>query len=113
MEYTPRPADLTGICLDRALEADLETVARDIHETWAAQRTAQGWRYGPAYDGAAKRHPCLIPYEDLPEAERDVDRATVSQTVRMLIALGYTIERGPGAAAPGDGRGPRGGEGEV
>ncbi len=93
MGYVPSPEDLTGIRLDGGLGADVETIARDIHETWASLRLAQGWRYGPRYDGAAKRHPCLIEYESLPESEREVDRATVTQTIRMLLKMGYTIEK--------------------
>lgn len=56
-------------------------------------RIAQGWSYGPERDDAAKKHPCLIPYEELPEAEREYDRNTAVETIRLILKLGFTIER--------------------
>ena len=38
-------------------------------------------------------HPCLIEYEALSETEKDIDRATVEQTIKMLLYMGYKIER--------------------
>ena len=35
----------------------------------------------------------MVPYEDLPEVEKDIDRATVLQTIRMLHYLGYTVQK--------------------
>jgi RyR domain len=46
---------------------------REQHESWMRERTAQGWVYGPVLDRAAKIHPNLIPYYDLPEAQRKKD----------------------------------------
>ncbi|MEV6850631.1 RyR domain-containing protein [Actinoplanes sp. NPDC051411] len=53
----------------------------------------QGWTYGPARDDATKQHPCLVPYAQLLERERDIDRAMISQSIRAMIALGVTISR--------------------
>lgn len=93
MGYTPNPIDLTAIKIDEVPEEDIERIARNIHETWAKQRVAQGWEYGERYANAPKTHPCLVEYEDLPESEREMDRATVTQTIKMLRWLGYTIEK--------------------
>lgn len=43
------------------------------HENWMHYRLAHGWRYGPVKDEAAKTHPDLVPYADLPEIERRKD----------------------------------------
>lgn len=40
-----------------------------------------------------EKHPCLIPYEELPEAEREYDRNTAVETIRLILKLGFTIER--------------------
>lgn len=93
MEYTPHPVDLSGVEIDRAMEDDLEKIARNIHETWAEQRMRGGWAYGEVFDESGKRHPCMREYDELPELEKDVDRATVLQTVKMLLWMGYTIEK--------------------
>lgn len=52
----------------------------EVHKNWVAQRTRDGWVYGPEKDEALKIHPCLVPYEELPTEEKSKDyifRATV------------------------------------
>jgi hypothetical protein len=44
-----------------------------LHESWFATKVADGWRYGVIRDNEAKRHPCMVPYGDLPEAQRKKD----------------------------------------
>ena len=43
-------------------------------------------------DDAAKKHPDLVPYDDLPESEKHYDRDTAMETLKAIIALGYRIE---------------------
>lgn len=71
----------------------LETLAEAVHESWAAQRRADGWRYVPRRDDARKEHPGLLPYADLPESEKQYDRQTVRGVLRALAALGYQVSR--------------------
>lgn len=94
MEYEPHPIDLSNIKIDDSLIKDLEKIAKNIHETWAMQRKLRGWEYGEIYDEAERKHPCMREYEDLPELEKDMDRETVTQTVKMLLWMGYHIEKG-------------------
>lgn len=68
--YIPQPIDVSRIELPAALAPLTEALARNVHEVWAATRIAQGWRFGPERNDARKEHPCLIPYEELPEEER-------------------------------------------
>lgn len=91
MNYQPHPVDLSGITLSEPLSRDIEKIAMDIHETWAEQRVKSGWVYGKTNDSLKKTHSCLVEYDQLPESEKEVDRATVTQTVKMLIYLGYDI----------------------
>lgn len=44
-----------------------------LHEAWCADRVANGWVYGEQKDQEAKTHPCLVPYEQLSEADRAKD----------------------------------------
>ena len=85
--------DTSEVVLPKALQELTEQMARNVHEVWAQTRIAQGWSYGPERDDAAKKHPCLIPYEELPEAEREYDRNTAVETIRLILKLGFTIER--------------------
>lgn len=43
------------------------------HEAWCAHKRAEGWVHGPVKDGEAKTHPCLVPYAELPEAQKRKD----------------------------------------
>lgn len=92
-QYIPHPIDLTEINIDISLVEDMERIAQNIHDTWAQQRALQGWQYGEQYDGVQKKHPCMMEYKDLPESEKNMDRVTVEQTIRMLLWLGYSIEK--------------------
>jgi hypothetical protein len=91
--YDPRPADLSGIELGKELEELTERLAEHVHDVWARRRLDEGWTYGPARDDAGKKHPCLVPYGDLPDAEREYDRATALGTLKTILALGYRFTR--------------------
>lgn len=70
-----------------------ELLARNSHDIWAMQRLSEGWRYGPKRDDMKKEHPCLVPYENLPESEKEYDRKAAMETLKAIIALGYKIEK--------------------
>lgn len=89
--YAPKPLDTTGVVLPPSLQELLEKLAHNTHEAWAATRLAQGWTYGPTRNDAAKHHPCLVPYDQLTEAEKDLDRVTARETLKAILLLGYTI----------------------
>jgi hypothetical protein len=43
------------------------------HESWMAQKIAEGWTYGPVKDADKKEHPCMMPYDQLPTEQRVKD----------------------------------------
>lgn len=91
MEYIPKPLDVSNVVLPEGLEEITESLSKNVHEVWAAGRIAAGWKYGPVRDEIKKEHPCLIPYEDLSEEEKDYDRATAISTIKYIMANGYSI----------------------
>ncbi len=91
MEYQPSPIDTSDIQLPQELDDLIEQLSENAHDVWAQARLAEGWTHGPRRDDELKQHPDLIPYEELPEGEKDLDRGTVVQTLKGIIALGYTI----------------------
>ncbi len=93
MPYQPRPIDTSQIELGGDIRALAERLAENAHEQWARQRLAEGWRYGPRRDDARKETPNLVPYGELPEAEREYDRIVVAETLKAIIALGFRIEK--------------------
>jgi len=57
----------------------------ELHQSWLNEKAEQGWVYGEVKDAEAKTHPCIMPYEDLPEEQRVKDemfRETVLRTYK-------------------------------
>lgn len=93
MDYKPQPLATSDIILNKDLMDLQEKIARNVHEVWAKSRIDEGWRYGPERNDKLKTHPCLVPYDDLPEIEKDYDRKTSSETLKMIVSLGFEIIR--------------------
>ncbi len=93
MPYQPRPIDTTTVVLPAHLLDLVERLAEHVHDTWALQRLAEGWTYGPNRDDDRKRHPGLVAYAELSEGEKEYDRTTATQALKAVVALGYRIER--------------------
>jgi hypothetical protein len=93
MHYQPKPIDTSRVALPGAIEALAERLAENAHDIWARQRLADGWTYGPMRDDPDKKHPCLVPYADLPESEKTYDRKAAMETLKAIVALGYRIRK--------------------
>ncbi len=89
--YIPQPIDTDGVKLPEELEELVEEMSKNVHEVWAETRFKQGWTYGEQRNDELKTHPCLIPYEDLPEEEKEYDRNTSISTLKMIMKLGFKI----------------------
>ena len=91
--YVPLPMDTSDVQLPVELDELVEKLSKNVHEVWAESRISQGWRYGEERNDALKQHPCLIPYEDLPEVEKAYDRDTALGTLRLIAKLGFRITK--------------------
>lgn len=91
--YRPNPIDTSNIKLPADILVLVEKIAENTHDVWAAGRIAEGWTYGEARDDAKKTTPCLVPYGDLPESEKEYDRATATSVLKLAMLLGYTISK--------------------
>lgn len=89
--YNPKPIDTSDIELPSELLALTEQIAENVHDVWAASRIAEGWTYGDTKNAAQKKTPLLVPYGELPESEKDYDRNTALETLKLIIKLGYSI----------------------
>ena len=69
--YIPQPIDTSDIQLPKELNLLLEQIAKNVHEEWSKGRMEEGWTYGKERNDVLKQHPCLIPYEELPEVEKN------------------------------------------
>lgn len=43
------------------------------HESWIRKKVSDGWVYGEVKDAAAKTHPCMVPFHDLPVSQQAKD----------------------------------------
>lgn len=89
--YTPQPLNTNDVLLPPELNELAEEIAKNVHEVWAAGRIDDGWTYGKERNDDLKQHPCLVPYEELTENEKEYDRRTSQQTLKMITKLGYRI----------------------
>jgi ryanodine receptor 2 len=93
MSYSPKPIDTTSVNLPPELQELTERLAENAHDLWAVQRMKDGWTYGGKRDDGAKKHPCLVPYADLPDSEKRYDRIAAMQTLAAVLKLGYEIRK--------------------
>ena len=87
IDYVPQPMDTSDVQLPEELNVLIEQMAKNVHEVWAQNRMEQGWTYGEERNDALKHHPCLIPYEELPESEKEYDRDTALGTLKLICKL--------------------------
>ena len=92
-KYIPNPIDTSSIELSEDILELVEKLAENTHDIWAKQRMSQGWSYGEKRDDAKKTTPCLVPYAELPDSEKEYDRNTAMETIKVMVAMGYKIEK--------------------
>ena len=89
--YTPTPIDTGSVELPAELTALTEKLAENTHDIWAAGRLRDGWQYGPERNDTKKTNPTLMPYDQLPESEKQYDRNTALETLKVILKLGFQI----------------------
>jgi class 3 adenylate cyclase len=85
------PIDTSLIDLPSDLHELVEVLAENRHDVWAQQRLSNGWSHRQERDEAGKKHSCLIPYQELPESEKQYERNTAVETVKLILKLGYSL----------------------
>ena len=91
--YHPKLIDLKHVELPGGFEELREAIAENAHDTWALERQSEGWTWGPKRDDSKLETPDMVPYAQLPESEKQYDRIMAEDTLKLLIALGYKIEK--------------------
>ena len=93
MKYKPEPMNTSAITLPPEVSGLADFLSKNVHEVWAAQKVQDGYTYGPTDSKVLKTHPNLVPYEQLSEADREYDRNTALETIKVLIKLGFVIRK--------------------
>lgn len=66
-----RTSAINGVAFHRA-NPDAGDAAS--HNSWMAEKLADGWQFGLVKDPSIKRHPCIVPFEELPRDQQFKDR---------------------------------------
>jgi len=91
--YVPTPVNTQDVELPESLIELGEKIARNVHDVWAESRMKEGWSYGLERNDKLKQTPCLVDYDDLTENEKEYDRNTAMETLKLIVKLGYKIEK--------------------
>uniref|UniRef100_A0A673MWT3 Ryanodine receptor 3 n=1 Tax=Sinocyclocheilus rhinocerous TaxID=307959 RepID=A0A673MWT3_9TELE len=91
--FDPRPINTATICLPEKLEYIANKYAEHSHEKWAAEKVLLGWKHGENIDEKAKTHPMLRSYKSLMEKEKEMYRWTVRESLKSMLAMGWSIDR--------------------
>lgn len=91
--YTPKPVDTSDVILSHDLLSLTEKIAKNVHDVWAKARIDEGWKYGRIKDSSTKTNPCIVPYNELPDSEKEYDRNTALETLKLITKLGYKITK--------------------
>jgi len=74
-------------------DAEVELLSEREHIRWMTQRLLTGWKYAETRDDAQKLHPDMVPYAELDESRKELDRAAVRQIPTLLAEVGYALRR--------------------
>ena len=91
--YTPKTIDTAHVQLTPDVEELVERLAENNHDIWAQKRIDEGWRCGQRRSDDAKEHPDLVPYDQLPESEKEYDKTTVVEVLKTIVAFGYELRK--------------------
>ena len=91
--YVPNPLPVDDLTLPVELRPLVEGLAANAHERWALKRIREGWTFAPAGDVENKKSPWLIPYDQLPDSEKESDRVMVIGLLKDILYLGFKISK--------------------
>lgn len=74
-------------------DAEIESLARYEHDLWVKERLRNGWVYAPAKNVERKETPYLIPYDELSEEVKELDRDTIKNMPKLLNEIGLGVYR--------------------
>ncbi|HEX8000336.1 MAG TPA: TRAFs-binding domain-containing protein [Pyrinomonadaceae bacterium] len=92
VNYEPAPIETAHISLPRSVQELIETLARNLHALRLKDRQANEALDSHEHAGEDEAAAWLIPFEALPETEKEHYRRSASETLKATFALGYKVE---------------------
>lgn len=81
------PRGIRASAIDGVENALSGASPEESHENWLKFKRADGWVYGEVKDFDEKTHPCMVPYNELPEEQKIKDH--------LFIAIVNSLENAP------------------
>jgi len=72
-------------------DTDLEELSKMEHDRWMELKKRAGWTYESETNKTLKQHQALLAWDQLPENEKEKDRALVRAIPLILAEVGYTM----------------------
>lgn len=72
---------------------EVEFLAKYEHDLWMEERINSGWTFGEVKDVETKKSPYLIPYEELSEDIKQLDRDTINNIPILLKSIDMAVYR--------------------
>uniref|UniRef100_A0A8C9RP23 Ryanodine receptor 2 n=1 Tax=Scleropages formosus TaxID=113540 RepID=A0A8C9RP23_SCLFO len=91
--FNPQPADTSNITIPEKLDYFINKYAEHSHEKWSMEKFANNWVHGDQLCESSKVHPLLKPYKALSEKEKELYRWPIKESLKTMLAWGWSIER--------------------
>jgi len=78
----------------------IEKLAKAAHELFCEHLVADGYIYGPVTSETAKTHSSLVPFDALPDDEKEQNRNSVREIPAKLACIGYDLKPGSDGQKP-------------
>ncbi|XP_064176622.1 ryanodine receptor 2 isoform X3 [Anguilla rostrata] len=91
--FNPQPVDTSNVTVPEKLDYFINKYAEHSHEKWSTDKFANGWVHGDQLCEASKVHPLLKPYKGLSEKDKEVYRWPIKESLKTMLAWGWSIER--------------------
>nr|XP_040130259.1 ryanodine receptor 3 isoform X1 [Ictidomys tridecemlineatus] len=91
--FDPKPINTMNFSLPEKLEYIVTKYAEHSHDKWACDKSQSGWKYGISLDENVKTHPLIRPFKTLTEKEKEIYRWPARESLKTMLAVGWTVER--------------------
>ncbi|CAJ0581879.1 unnamed protein product, partial [Mesorhabditis spiculigera] len=89
--FVPRPVEIGMVQLPHFAVEIQQQFAENLHELWAMRKIELGWEWGEARSESSRKHPCLTPFDKLPQSEKLYNINLATDTLKAIEALGYHL----------------------